>query len=422
MRRLAALWVATALSAAAASADEAARAGERVSELLTRGNQLELQQVLPGIYLVSGNSNAYLVETSAGSVVIDTGLVSQGARTRELLLGATDQPVQQLILTHAHADHVGGAPLWIADGVPVVAHRFFRERNLDHHRLEAFRGRRAQVLWQGVMSASQPPYPVIEPDVVVDDQYSFRVGGEVFEILWLNGGEGPDGIGVWLPKRKVAFVGDALGPTTASFPNLFTLRGENLRDAQRMTESIDRVLALGPEWLLPGHFEPLQGAKAIRETLTRTRGAIRYVHDATVAGMNQGQDLWTLMREIELPEELAVSQQYGRVPWGVRAIFERYTGWFRYGSTTELFEVPPNAVYAELAELAGADALVARAEAHLGAERPLEALHLCEIALAGNPEHVGAVTAQRRALQQILDTRGRGNFQLEGWLRHELAP
>ena len=379
-------------------------------------------------------------------MIVDTGLVTHAARMRELLLGVSDQPVKYLILTHAHADHVGGAPLWIADGVPVIAGRYFRLRHLEHNRLGRYRGRRAAVLWSNVMSGglaratASPrqrrlrdpsviePY-VIEPDIVVDDSYTFTLGGVQFEVIWLNGAEGPDAIGVWLPERRIVFIGDAFGPS--SFPNLFTLRGENLRDAFATTEAIDRVLALEPEVLLTGHHgqfrspqagpnEALAGREAIRDTLTRTRDAIRYVHDATVAGMNEGKDLWTLMREIELPPELAISQVYGRVPWGVRAVYEYYTGWFRYESTTELFEVPPRDVYPDVAALAGSDALVARAEEHLSADRPLEALHLCEIALAGEPEHAAAAAARRRALQRILETRGETNFQLRGWLRSRI--
>ena len=137
---------------------------------------------------------------------------------------------------------------------------------------------------------------------------------------------------------------------------------------------VERVMQLEPELLLPGHFEPLRGRDAIRDLLDRTARAIRSVHDATVAGMNAGKDVWTLMREVKLPPELGISEQYGRVAWGVRAIYEMYTGWFRYESTSELFERPVQVVYPELAELAGGPAVLAtRAQAHLAAQRPLEA-------------------------------------------------
>lgn len=429
----------------AVAADEA---GD-VQSLLGQRRPVTLSEVLPGIHVATGNGSAFRIDTPDGAVLIDTGLVTHAARMRELLLGVSDQPVKYLVLTHAHPDHVGGAPLWIADGIPVIAGRYFRLRHLEHRRLGPFRTRRAAVLWSNVMSGWRSSGisdrlsrvtsseglrrfrdpPVIEPNIVVDDAYTFTLGGVRFEVIWLNGAEGPDAIGVWLPERKIIFIGDAFGPNW--FPNLFTLRGENLRDAYATTEAIDRVLALEPEVILTGHYgqfrapgadslEPTVGWEAHREVLTRTRDAIRYVHDTTVAGMNEGKDLWTMMREIELPAELAISRVYSSVPWGVRAIYEYYTGWFRYESTTELFEVPPHAVYPDIAALVGSDALVARAEEHLSADRPLEALHLCEIALAGEPQHVAATAARRKALQRILETRGEGNFQLRGWLRKRI--
>ena len=57
---------------------------ERVSELLTRGAEIEAVQVHPSIWLASGNSNAYLVETKDGVVVIDTGIVSQAGMQSEM--------------------------------------------------------------------------------------------------------------------------------------------------------------------------------------------------------------------------------------------------------------------------------------------------------------------------------------------------
>jgi alkyl sulfatase BDS1-like metallo-beta-lactamase superfamily hydrolase len=167
-----------------------------------------------------------------------------------------------------------------------------------------------------------------------------------------------------------------------------------------MLESLARAIALEPELLLPGHFEPMRGKAAITDVLDRTARAIRYVVDATFAGMNAGKSVWTLMREIELPPELGISEQYGRVPWGVRAIHEIHMGWFRYESTTELYDKPVQAIYSELAELAGgADAVAKRARAHADAERPLEALHFAEIALSADAKHKGALEAQRDALK-----------------------
>ena len=99
-----------------------------------------------------------------------------------------------------------------------------------------------------------------------------------------------------------------------------------------------------PELLVTGHFEPIAGADRINAELTRLRNAIQYIHDQTVAGMNAGKDVRTLMREITLPAEYEVGQGYGKVAWDVRAIWENYSGWFHHRSTTELYPVGFDAV------------------------------------------------------------------------------
>ena len=396
---------------------------ERLSELMTRGDDGgEATLVAEGIYLANGLGNSYKVVTSEGSVVIDTGLAHQAAEQKRQLDAAPGAPVTTVILTHAHGDHTGGVRLWQADGAKIVAQRHIRTRSLDQQRLARFRSRRSEVLWGALPGGATAEIEVIEPDVVVDDAYTFELGGLHFDVISTPGAEGPDAISVFLRERKVLFSGDALGPTQASFPNLFTLRGENLREAFPMIESIDRVLRLAPELLLPGHFEPVRGAEPIRELLILTRDAVRYVHDATVAGMNEGRPLFELMREIELPPDLQVSQQYGRVPWGVRAIWESYTGWFRYESTTELYAVPASSVHPELVEMAGgADAVAARARSRAEAGEFLEALHLVDIAAAAEPDNRAALEARLVALSGMAQDVGRRNFQEAGWLRYRIA-
>ena len=41
------------------------------------------------------------------------------------------------------------------------------------------------------------------------------------------------------------------------------------------------------------------------------------VHDQTVAGMNAGSDVFSLMRDVRMPSHLDVGQGYGKTAWNL---------------------------------------------------------------------------------------------------------
>ncbi|CNI30473.1 metallo-beta-lactamase [Mycobacterium tuberculosis] len=122
------------------------------------------------------------------------------------------------------------------------------------------------------------------------------------------------------------------------------------------------------------------------------------------------------MREITLPPEYEVGQGYGKVAWDVRAIWENYSGWFHHQSTTELYPVGFDAVAADVVELAGAEALVERARAHLAAGRPVHAIHLAELVPS---DHQEAREVLREAHQSLLADST--NFWERAWLTRQIA-
>lgn len=184
--------------------------------------------------------------------------------------------------------------------------------------------------------------------------------------------------------------------------------------------SVDRVIHLEPETLFNGH-DVFRGTEKICATMTKVRDATAYLRDRTMDGMNSGADLWTLMRDVRLPAELALPQVHGKVPWIVRAIWEEHVGWFRYESTTELYDVPPSTVRPDIVELAGGPAaLTERARAHAEAGRPLQALHLTDIVLAHTSGYPTASSVKRAALTQLLEASGRENHSEVQWLEQEM--
>jgi len=394
-------------------------------------SQSEATKINDFIYLSEGLSNAYLMTTPEGRIVVNTGMGFEAPVHKRNFDAIDDQPIRYILLTQGHVDHVGGVDLLRQESTELVAHANNQAHQADDARIGSFRAVRSGFAFAeaiarawtyiqentggGVPAQSRPT-----PDITFDDRCDLELGGLRMELLWTPGGETTDSMVVWLPDHGVCFTGNLFSALFGHFPNLVTVRGDRYREALGFVESLERVLALEPEMLLTGHHGPVAGRETIRDELTRLRNAVQYVHDETVKGMNHGKDIHTLMRDIQLPPELEVGEGYGKVSWSVRAIWENYAGWFHHSSTTELYDVPPSAVHADLVELAGgAEAVAKRAGQKLSEGEPVEAIHLAEVALSAAPRNVEALEVMVAAHER-LEAQSE-NFWLTQWLRKQLA-
>ena len=386
------------------------------------------EQIAPGLWCSPGLSNAYLLTTGDGRVIVNTGMGFEGPVHRANFDAVDSSPVRYIIFTQGHVDHVGGLDSVRDPDTTVVAQANWTAWRDDNERLIPYRASRSafafkdtlatgiQAIQQRLGTTRLPGQSVPVVDVDFQDTLSLDVGGRRLELISVPGGETTDALVVWLPEERICLCGNTFGPLFGHVPNLVTMRGDRYRDALTCIASVERVRDLEPELLVTGHFEPIAGQRRINAELTRLRNAIQYIHDQTVAGMNAGKDVQTLMREIAPPAEYEVGQGYGRVDWDVRAIWENYSGWFHHRSTTELYPVGFDAVAADVVELAGAEALVERARAHLAAGRPVHSIHLAELVPQGHP---GARDVLRQAHEKLLADST--NFWESAWLRHQLA-
>ncbi len=388
------------------------------------------EEVAPDVWCSPGLSNAYLLTTSDGRVVVNTGMGFESPVHRANFDAVDSSPIRYIIVTQGHYDHVGGLDTMRDPQTQVVTQANWRHWRDDNERLLSYRANNSAFafsdkLAHGIAAIQQrfgkrlPAQAAPTADIEVDDSLVLTVGGRTIELLATPGGETTDSMVVWLPEEQVCVCGNTFGPVFGHIPNFVTMRGDRYRDALTTIDSIERVRDLRPEVLITGHFDPIRGADRIHAELTRLRDAIAYLHDRTVEGMNAGKDVFTLMREITLPAELAVGQGYGKVSWDVRAIWENYSGWFHHRSATELYAVGPDELNAEFVDLAGADRIVERAEAHLAANRPVHAIHLAEAVVHADRDHAGARAVLKSAHEQLLAAST--NFWESAWLTKKIG-
>jgi alkyl sulfatase BDS1-like metallo-beta-lactamase superfamily hydrolase len=386
--------------------------------------QTEATKINDFIWMVKDISNAYLINTADGDVLVNAGFMDNAERNKKLLAPHRKGPLRKIIITQAHADHYGGVPALREKDTQIVGERRFNDTWKYFDDLGPYLERRSRRLWASTVKrgADAPKPPKVAPDIEVDRTYAFEQGGKRFELISTPGGETLCSLTVWMPDDRIAFTGNLFGPVFEAMPNLTTTRGDKPRLVERYLHSLDRVRDLKPDLLITGHGEPIRGEATIRKSLDKMHGAVTFIRDAVIAGMNEGKDVHTLMREIVLPPELKIGEFHGNTRWAVRAIWEENSGWFHYDSTASLYGVPRSSINADLAELVGgAGPLAARARKRLSEGKALEAVHLLDIALDVEPNHAEALKVMKDALQDLLTKSGGSNLSETMWLRTEIA-
>jgi len=98
------------------------------------------------VSLASGSSgNAFLADTGSGLLLLDVGISYKTLKTELAELGRSPDEIRAVLLTHEHADHVAGLPVWMKHHpeVPVFAsygtfEGLSREKIFERLKKEAF--------------------------------------------------------------------------------------------------------------------------------------------------------------------------------------------------------------------------------------------------------------------------------------------
>ena len=368
----------------------------------TRVNRVtqELSEVADGIAVVESFSHVWAMRTTDGLALFDVSLAAFAPQVLTALRSWSAEPVDTVVYTHGHVDHVGGAPAVVAEaaerGNPRP--RFIGHENVIRRfdRYDLTNG------WNGAINARQfggtrrlagagigaPQFfrDWVRPDEVFRDALTLDIGGLTVE-LHHDKGETDDHAWAWLPDRRAVVAGDFL---TWVFPN-----AGNPQKVQRFplewAAALRKMAALGPELLLPAHGLPIGGVELVAAVLDDVASTLEALVEQTLALMNEGARLDTIVHAVKVPAE-ALDKPYLRPIYDepefvIRNIWRLYGGWYD-GNPATLKPASEKAIADELAGMAGgAEVLATRAAALAESNDMRLACHLVEMAVLAEPDN-----------------------------------
>ncbi len=390
-----------------------------------------LFEVVPGIYQVRGYdlSNMTLVEGRRGVIVIDP-LISTECAAAALALYRShrgERPVSAVIYTHSHVDHFGGVkgvvsehavhagelPVWAPVGFlqhavseNVLAGTAMARRAGYMFAPRLARGPRGQ-LDAGIGKTTSSGHITLIPpthEVTVTGQEE-EIDGVPVVFQLVPDSEAPAEMNFHFPGLGVLCVAEN---AVHCMHNVLTPRGALVRDALSWSKYLGEAIELfgaRTDVMFAQHHWPRFGKARVVRHLARHRDMYRYLHDQTLRLANRGLTPTEIAAEVTLAPSLAREWScrgyYGTVSHNVRAIYQRYLGFFD-GNPAHLDPHPTEALARRYVQLAGGiEPLLGLAREALEQGDYRWVAELCAHAVFAEPDCASARELQAQALEQL---------------------
>jgi len=199
--------------------------------------KLEIRQIKPNFYMVTGagaNSGVRVVPGS-GIILVDGKLPGNYDALMAQIRSVTQEPIRDLIVTHHHVDHTGNNAGFLAAGVPIIAHENLN-KNLTTYQ-------------------TAPPIPP-PATITYTTDYTVKVGNAEAKVYHFGPGHTSGDSVVFFPDLKIIMLSDVV-TTGATGPLMDYASGGSALEWPKVLESI---LTLDFDTAIAGNGDPLTKA------------------------------------------------------------------------------------------------------------------------------------------------------------------
>ncbi|MEI2616191.1 MAG: alkyl sulfatase dimerization domain-containing protein [Thermomicrobiales bacterium] len=390
-----------------------------------------LFKVTDGVYQIRGFdlSVMSIIETDSGYVVIDPMISAEPARAGMDLVyqHVGRKPVVAVIYTHSHVDHWGGVKGVIdeadvkAGKIKVIAPENFVEYAISENVIAGnVMSRRASYMYGNLLPKDTKGQVgaglgqttsvgsnslIIPTDSITHTGQTMTIDGLDIEFQLTPDTEAPAEMNFLFPRYRALCMAENCSHT---MHNLYTLRGAQVRDAKAWAYYIDEAIDYFSgryDVVFASHHWPTWGADESTAYLKLQRDMYKYLHDETLRLANQGYTLLEIPEIIHLPAEIYRAWHnrgyYGSINHNVKAIYQRYLGFFD-GNPATLHPLPPEAAGRKYVEfMGGADALLANARRAFDQGEYRWVAQVVNHLVFADPDNEAARDLQADALEQL---------------------
>lgn len=272
--------------------------------------ETRVRELAPGVFYWQGDRETQR-QTNIGWVVFrDYILVVDanfpwGARDVLTEIRKTSQkPIRFVFDTHYHADHAYGNTVFAEAGATVVCTEACAE--------ESRRKGPEDVRNQARERAREP---LVHPTLRFEDKLVLDDGERRVELLRAGPAHTIGDAVAWLPKEKILFVGDL-----AVNWELGNNVGDADADHANWIRALDRLAALGPAIVIPGH--------GVRGDVATSRGQRAYLAamlESVLTTMKSGETADQLANRLDLTNHKPFGADSRRTASQARAMYRRLT-------------------------------------------------------------------------------------------------